>query len=311
MFKSQLESSKADNKRDLAELKFQIANIYFNLYKAIESKKLLDENLKTVDARITDIKNFNIVGMALDNDVLKAELLKSNIEISKSEIENIIATLSYNMNILMGLPENQELILNDNDLLNSTNITADATFQPSDRSELISAKWKMEALNSSLKISKSAYFPIISAGINYYYNNPNQRKFPLENKFLNTWDAGISLNWSITQLFTAKENIKESKNNLMMAKLAMQQINDGIKSEVFGNQKSYLLQQKKLNLSEKALQQATENSRIMKNRFDNQISLFSDLIDADTQKMQAQINLLQAKCDAMLAYYKYMRSIEK
>ena len=54
-----------------------------------------------------------------------------------------------------------------------------------------------------------------------------------------------------------------------------------------------------------------QNDRIFKNRFDNQTALFSDLIDADTQMIQSQINQVQAKCDALLAYYKYMRSIEK
>ena len=311
MFNAQLEASKTDAAKDAADLRLQVASNYFNLYKAIESKKLIDENLKTLDARINDVKNFEKVGMALDNDVLKAELLKSNLEISKSEVENIIATINYNLNIFLGLPENTELTPTDADLTTTPEIQADAAFQTNNRSEWLSAKWRTEAMNSSVKIAKSAYFPIISVGFNYYYNNPNQRVFPMENKFKNTWDAGITLNWNLTQLFTAKTNIKESKSTLKMSQLAMEQINDGLKSEIFSMQKNYLLQKKKLKLTEQALTQAKENQRIMKNRFDNQTALFSDLIDADAQSIQSQINQVQAKCDAMIAYYKYMRSIEK
>ncbi|MEY4876020.1 MAG: hypothetical protein RL708_1169 [Bacteroidota bacterium] len=311
MFKSQLEASKADALKDAADLRLMVANNYFNLYKAIESKRLMEENLKILEARITDVKNFETVGMALDNDVLKAELLKSNVEISKSEVENMIATINYNLNILLGLPENTELKLNDDDVNNISEVQADGVFQTTNRSEWMSAKLRADAMNSSLKIAKSAYFPIISAGFNYYYNQPNQRVFPPEWKFKNTWDAGITLNWNLTQLFTAKANIRESKSNLKMSQLVMEQINDGLKSEVFSTQKNYLLQKKKLRLTEQSLVQAKENQRIMKNRFDNQTALFSDLIDADAQSIQSQINQIQAKCDAMVAYYKYMRSIEK
>ncbi|MFM2048939.1 MAG: hypothetical protein RI955_1487 [Bacteroidota bacterium] len=311
MFKSQLEASKADALKDASDLRLMVANNYFNLYKAIESKRLMEENLKILEARITDVKNFETVGMALDNDVLKAELLKSNVEISKSEVENMIATINYNLNILLGLPENTELKLNDDDVNNMPEVQVDGVFQTTNRSEWMSAKLRADAMNSSLKIAKSAYFPIVSAGFNYYYNQPNQRVFPPEWKFKNTWDAGITLNWNLTQLFTAKANIRESKSNVKMSQLAMEQINDGLKSEVFSTQKNYLLQKKKLRLTEQSLVQAKENQRIMKNRFDNQTALFSDLIDADAQSIQSQINQIQAKCDAMVAYYKYMRSIEK
>ena len=311
MFNAQIEAGKADAAKDAADLKWMVANLYFNLYKAIESKKLLEENLKTLDARITDVKNFEKVGMALDNDVLKAELMKSNLEISQSEMENMIATLNYNLNILLGLPEKTELDLTESDLNTNHEVAADAAFQATNRSEWISAKWRSDAAMSSIKIAKASYYPVISAGFNYYYNQPNQRVFPMEWKLKNTWDIGVTLNWNLTQLFTTKTTVNEAKTNLKMSQLAMEQINDGLKQEIFSTQKNYLLQQKKLKLAEQALAQAKENDRIFKNRFDNQTALFSDLIDADTQKMQSEINQLQAKCDALLAYFRYMRSIEK
>ncbi len=311
MFNAQIESGKADATKDAADLKLQVANVYFNLFKAIESQKLLDENLKMMQARIDDVKNFEKVGMALDNDVLKAELTKSNLEISKSEVENMVATLNYNLNILLGLPENTLLELNDADLSTNREVPIDAAFQSTQRSEWLSAKWRSDAAMSSVKIAKASYYPVISAGFNYYYNQPNQRVFPMEWKLKNTWDIGVTLNWNLTQLFTTRTNVNEAKSNLKMSQLAMEQINDGLKQEIFTTQKNYLLQQKKLKLAEQALVQAKENDRIFKNRFDNQTALFSDLIDADTQMIQSQINQVQAKCDALLAYYKYMRSIEK
>lgn len=135
------------------------------------------------------------------------------------------------------------------------------------------------------------------------------RVFPQENKFKDTWDAGLSLNWNLSSLYSAGALMRESKANLKMTENTTEQLKDGIKSEVFAAKKGYELSLKKIKLSELALSQANENQVIVKNKVDAAVSLFTDLIDADNQKLQAQLNLVAAKCDAQIAYYKYLKAI--
>ena len=83
---------------------------------------------------------------------------------------------------------------------------------------------------------------------------------------------------------------------------------DAIRLEVKINYEAYQLAVKKIELSKIALSQSIENQRVVKNQFDNQLKLISDVLDADVMQLQSQINLINATSDAQLAYYKLMKS---
>ncbi len=62
---------------------------------------------------------------------------------------------------------------------------------------------------------------------------------------------------------------------------------------------------------EKTITQTTENQRVMKNRYNNQLSTIGELLDSDFLVLQAKINLETAKADAELAYYKLLKAVGK
>jgi outer membrane protein len=103
--KEMLEASKIDTKKEEDELKLIVIQQYYNYCKSLSSQKIIDENTKTMDSRLKDIQNFNTVGMALQNDVLKAQLAKSSLDVTKLEMENVTAIVNYNLNILLGIDE--------------------------------------------------------------------------------------------------------------------------------------------------------------------------------------------------------------
>ena len=67
----------------------------------------------------------------------------------------------------------------------------------------------------------------------------------------------------------------------------------------------------KIKLTQKTITQATENQRVMNNRYRATVSTLSELLDADALLLQAKINLEIAKADAELAYYKLLKAIGK
>jgi len=54
---------------------------------------------------------------------------------------------------------------------------------------------------------------------------------------------------------------------------------------------------------DKALVQATENYRIVKDKYDNSLSTTNDLLEADYEQLQAKINQALSKADVAQKYY--------
>ena len=67
-------------------------------------------------------------------------------------------------------------------------------------------------------------------------------------------------------------------------------------------------QNKKIEVYAKATEQATENYRIVKNKYDNALATATDLLEADVAQLQARLNYVFAKADAMVAYNKLLET---
>ena len=55
---------------------------------------------------------------------------------------------------------------------------------------------------------------------------------------------------------------------------------------------------------ETAVQQAQENYKIVKNKYDNSLATVTELLDADVARLSADLNYAFAKADAYVAFNK-------
>jgi len=85
-------------------------------------------------------------------------------------------------------------------------------------------------------------------------------------------------------------------------------VNDNIQMQVSKSYLSLLIGRKKIEVYAKAIEQANENYRIVKNKFDNNLATTSDLLDADVAKLQANLSYTLARADAFVAYNKLLQT---
>jgi outer membrane protein TolC len=242
---------------------------------------------------------------------MRAELQKTNLLVNKADVESIISITNFNLCVLLGLDIDTKIVVQNPETVTDVNNTIQALLSSSygKRAELKAQEYRYKAADYQVKASRSAYMPTVSAIGNGYYNNPNQRVFPPEAKFKATWDVGVSLSWNIMQLYTARAVVGDAKNQKAQLQQATAQIKDAISMEVNANYEALKVALLKIDLAQRAIDQAKENKRILDNRFGAQVALLSDVLEADQFLLQAQTNLLNAQADAAIANYKLQRSL--
>lgn len=301
-----------DYEKDKVEISNNIITAYLGLQKLKVSLNQLTESAKLLNARFQDVKNLESAGMALQNDVLKVELAIANLAQTQTEVETAIKIANYNLGMMLGLAADTEIITNETELKTEKSLSSLDTYMASaleNRADIKAIGYKLQAAMYNIKVAKGNYYPTVSVGANYYVNRPNQRVFPQQDKFKDTWDAGITLNWNITNLYNTRKLAEEANSSLRQTEVGKMQLQDGIKMEVYAQYQSYLSALKKMELYEKIIAQALENQRLMKNRYDDKLITMTDLLEADTQVLQAQINSISTKIDAQSLYYKLMKAI--
>ncbi|HEX8022889.1 TolC family protein, partial [Mucilaginibacter sp.] len=101
--------ARLDIENDKDQITYDIISSYYNLYKVLQSKKVVTQNLSTVDAQIKQAQRFFEQGLVTKNDVLRFQLQRSNIEVNGIDLETNRRIINYNLNVLLGLPEGTQL----------------------------------------------------------------------------------------------------------------------------------------------------------------------------------------------------------
>jgi outer membrane protein len=307
------EVARLDAVNDKDQIAYGIINAYYNLYKVLQSKKVVQQNLLTIDAQIKQSQRFFDQGLVTKNDVLRFQLQRSNIELNGIDLENNRRIINYNMNILLGLPEGTEL--------NIAQITeADRSALPltsyldsamANRPEFKQNDLRTQVADINIKSIKANTSPTLSASGSAYYVGVAANPIPKTGNYITPISVGVTLGWDFGSLWTNKNKVKEAKLQREEVVINRGITTDNIKNEVNQSYQNYRAALDKINLLQTSINQAQENNRILESKYKSNISSATDRADAQTLLYQAEINLELAKADAGLAYYTLIKSTGK
>ncbi len=305
-------AEKMEYSKDVNEAAMKIQNAYWNYYKAELNQKVVEENLAQIKQHLEDTKNFLKNELATQNDVLKLQVQYSNAKLQKIEMENNvdIARIAFNQAIGVSLESNTILDVKEifaqpveydfKVLLNEAK---------QNRKELRVLELRTEASEEQITAAKSGWFPQIFLFGNYYYSKPNQRIIPAENKFNDTWDVGISLNWSLWNWGYTSAQASIAEQNKIEVETNLSKLNDAVEIEVYQNYLTMKRAYEKVQVTKVTVEQAEENYRTTKEKYNAQISSSTDLIDADVLVTSAKTNYNNSLVDYELAKVKLDKSI--
>lgn len=300
-----------DQTKDQNEIKYTIMAAYVSHVKLQLSREILEANLQAAKQRVVDVTNMRDKGTATDNDVLKAQLYQSNLELSLSDMDNTIAVSEFNLCIMLGLPQGTTIVTDTTGLFAAVSLLPEQSYETDAlnfRAEKKAADARWSAAETNMKIAQSAYYPTVAVGANYLFARPNQRIIPYVDEFRGTWDVGVSLSWSVTSVFTAKHSVHDAEIQAQQIETQSGALDNSIRMEVFQNYAACKSAVDKIKILELSVIQAQENSRQVKAKFDQQMAMMSEVLDADALLLQAQINLTLQRADQTVSYYRLQKS---
>ncbi|MEO6883347.1 MAG: TolC family protein [Bacteroidia bacterium] len=306
------QAAKMDADKDKNDFIFSIVEAYYNIYKMEASKKVISQSLDQTAQQVKEVQDFLNQGLATSNDLLKVELQQSNIQLSEMDVDNTLKIIRYNFNLMIGLPDSTNISIDTTIAVSAKTISPFANYLQNamdGRSELKSSDLQLKAAQANIGMIKSVYYPSVGLGLGYNYINPTSDFIPATDQFISAWNVGINVSYNIASLYTTKNKLEVAKAQLAEIQEGQDQISDGIKMEVNTGFVEYQQTQEKITVLQKSVEQATENDRIVKSKFDNHVALLSDLLDADVALYQTKIALATAQADAEIAYNKLLKSI--
>ncbi|WP_300570047.1 TolC family protein [Flavobacterium sp.] len=279
------------------ELGIYVVELFAKLYQSQEMAKLIEENLKSAQQRTKDFSAMVDNGLMARNDLLKAQLQESNVQLSLDSANKNINVINYQLVTLLQLPEGTQIDIDietiKNDMAKNQNLAIEAK-----RSDLEALNYQQKASEAGIKIAKSGYYPSLSLVGGYI-------AFDLKDIITvsNAMNFGVGLSYDLSSIFKNNKEVKLAKSKSEQTKTAVAILTDKIKEETQQAQENYNLSLKQNKVYTQAVEQATENFRIVKDKYDNSLSTTNDLLEADVQQLQTKINLALSQADIALKYY--------
>ena len=114
---------------------------------------------------------------------------------------------------------------------------------------------------------------------------------------------GAGISYDISSIFKNQKNVEKAKSKSLEVENQLAILNEKITEEVQEATENYNLAIKQKSVYEKAQLQATENYRIVLDKYNNGLSNTNDLLEANVEQLQAKINYAISTSDILQKYY--------
>ncbi|AWH85427.1 TolC family protein [Flavobacterium album] len=290
------------------QLAMQAIMLYVNLYKAEQSIALIQENLKSADQRVTDFTAMEQNGLLARNDLLKAQLQSSNIQLTLDDARKKAAVINYQLVTLLKLPEGTQVVTGDAYFKNAQGITPTATEAEAiaQRSDLEALRWQQKAAEANIKVAKGDYYPSLALSAGYV-------ALDIQNvvQVYNAVNFGVGVSYDISGIFKNNKKVKAAQSRAEETRYQVALLTDRVKVQVQEALENYNLSLKQNKVYTEAVDQATENYRIVKDKYDNGLVDTNDLLEADVEQLQAKLNQAFSKADMTQRYYELLNASGK
>lgn len=301
-----------DYEKDKGDLVFNVKSAYWNLSKALELEKVVNENVDQIKAHVKDAQSWLSQGLITNNEVLKVQVQLSEAQLRQIDARNAVQLARIALNNTVGLPLDTDVNLTsslNHDPQQFAPLASLVERAQAKRSEVRAMEYRVKASESSVSLATSNWFPQVYLTGNYYFNRPNQRYQPTIDAFKDTWDLGIGVSFDIWNWGTTVHQTDQAKAQLTQAQDGLAQLRDAITFDVTNNYLNLQRTRERISVAQEGVIQAEENYRITNSKFKQGLSVNTDLLDAEVALLQAKTNYTQALTDFELAEASLERAI--
>lgn len=288
-------------------IRMDIAANYLELAKQRNLLKVYDENIVLTEKLLTEMKARYAQGTALKNDITRYELRLSSISYDRLATCNAIKILNNNLVLLTGVDGSTDIvpdITNDGNFLSGSNDTPWLDVAQSNSPSLKSMNILTDMERLGRDIAWSEYIPKIGLVAGDNFLGPITFEVPALNKNYNAWFLGVNVKWNLSSLFTTPKSTRKHDLELHRIQIEKDAVLTGIERDITEAVALYRQSIERMNIERKNVQLAEENYSVVANRFNNDLALLTDMLDASNARLDAGVRLVNAEISARYYYYR-------
>ena len=286
---------------------FLMVSNYLELYKLRNQARVYEKNIELTQKLLRDIRSKHSEGVVLKNDITRYELQLQNIQLGLVRVQNAIAILNHNMVVTLGLPETTEIVPDTAFLSNLPLLVPESEWQADARESnnaIKLANLSVKQSEQKQKLVQSDMIPKIALFAANKLDGPVLIEVPSLNKNIDYWYAGVGITYSFSSLYKSNRKLKKSKFETEREKEQQRLVQDQIEIAVNAAFTQFSESFSIYDTRSTGVILAQENYEVVNKRYLNDLALITDMLDATTSKLNAELMLENAKANIFYNYFK-------
>lgn len=286
-------------------LRFHVAQAYLQLQLTYNMVEVLKQAKKTAEANLKLTRDNMAAGYVQNADVLFVEVRVNEIENQLFQTKSNIQNISDQLSFLMGESYGQQYMPTDElKDANQSNILIEKI--PTTRSDVKAMELQINAHQQMLVAAQKANFPRVNAFGSYELNN-NLDFGDAQHGYL----VGIQASWMVFNGNKNKSAVNKAKIEIEKAHIQLNQLIAQNNLEFEMAKRKMLEARNKIILTEKSIEQSKESLRIKTDRYAEGLEKTTDILMAETQVSQKEMEYIEAVYQYQLAYSQILLILEK
>lgn len=301
--------SELDYEKSRQQVHFRLLGDFLNLYKAQNQVGVYDENIRLTEKVVEQLAAKQAQGIVLQNALTRYELLLENMRLQRQRIANSCDI--YNRQLLTALDM-------DSDSAASIVIAPcipEMTPQQEALGDVIDRAMtnspdlqQMETLvemgRLKERVAQADKLPRVVLFAQEHLDGPVTIEVPVLNKNFNYWAVGVGISYNLSALYKNGDKVRAARLGTLQSISQTTHVEEQLTNAV---EEAYIRLQEACNevaIRTKSVELARENYRITANRYDNDLALLTDMLDASNAVLAAELELKNAHANQAFCYYK-------
>ena len=288
--KTSLDVTKLDLERIKNLVALDFINAYFDLLETEKMILVAQKEVERFESHLKVAENLYAEGVITKNDLLQAEVMLSDAKQRLLTIQNMRFINAARINNILVRPINAELQVVDVPMNVPESIELEKAWETAvkERREIKIIDSELNILDLQETIAKSEYYPKLFAQGGYNFTE-NRYQFPEGN-----WSLILGINLNLFSGGSTKAEVSKVTYKLEQLLEQKRKLIDDIKLEVGKSHIDLKNASEKIQVTKDASNQAEENLRINKIRYEEGLGTSTDVIDAITLLSTAETNYYRA-----------------
>ena len=300
-----------DVEKNRQEIRFLIAGYYLDLYKVKNQLEVIDKNIQVTEELIRHMRARHEQGTVLKNDITRYELQLKNLELTKVKLTDAMSIINHQLAITLHLPEGsviepdiQEL---EKEYLSLASVASQDTWKQTAAEQNIGIRQANVAAGMAeqkIKATKAASLPSVALVVEDNLFGPYTNDLIPVNSNVNAWFVGLGVKYNLSSLWNNRHQVRKARIDARQSREQVTLAREGVENGVQAGYVNFLTAFTEVNTQEKQVELADQNYAVVENRYQNELALLTDMLDASSMKLSAEMSLVNARISLLYSYYK-------